>query len=235
MFLVWCTLRHQAFVPVTPLQYLIFPSKNVISLIIPNHAALFQSIFILRGTGKACSSELSNYTLTNPPFNLLPWETDLHFWIKASNATSSQKNSKCITPDHFLLKWLPQGRSPSSTSFSSCILSGTVVYKLAWQYFCCVKSSNMQRQPWKVKENSEQMAFNMKEERLVRFHSNMRVWKQVFLTVFGLSYQFCILFYVQKLKFHNNRQQIAHSILNKPSEHYTFVCQWRICCRVKRI
>lgn len=124
MFLVTFTLSYHTCILVMPLQYLILPSTNVISLIIPNHAALFQSVFILRGTGRACSSELSNDTLTNPPFNHLPWETDLHFWIKASNVTSTPtEESKCITPNPFLLKWLPRGRSPSSTLFSSCILT----------------------------------------------------------------------------------------------------------------
>lgn len=139
-------LNYHAFVPITPLQNLIFPSTNVISLIIPNHDALFQSIFFLWGTGKACSSELSNYTLTNPLFNLLPWETDLHLWIKASDATYPQKTSKCITPDLSLIKWLPQGRSCSSTSFSSCILNGSAEYQLVWQYFCFAESLKIKSQ-----------------------------------------------------------------------------------------
>lgn len=143
----------------------------------PNHATLFQSIFILRGTRKACSSELSNYTLTNPLFNPLPWETDLHLWIKASNATSSQKKpSKCITADLSLLKWLPWGRSPSSTSFSSCIQSGTAVCKLIWQYFCCVKMPKMQKQLWKVKRSLSKGLFIWRRKDFYSWGTKLQAW-----------------------------------------------------------
>lgn len=85
-----------------------------------------------------------------PPFNLLPWETDLHFWVKASNATSSQTNSKCITPDLFPFKMAATGEE-SFLDIARLLhpkwSCGALIILML--FFLCVKSSKLDCERWK--------------------------------------------------------------------------------------